>query len=172
MATTSGALGPVYEFHGITRPWRLTEANMFALESEGRIDTTSRIPRRVRYLDETSGLAVGDLWADIPRLQSISTERTGYPTQKPRTLLERIIKASSNPGDVVFDPFCGSGTSLVAAEDLQRSWVGIDISKEAAALAVRRIGDRQGMFLDVLARSDIPKRTEGRSTTSRDPLSE
>ena len=84
----------------------------------------------------------------------------GYPTQKPLALLERIIKASSNPGDVVLDPFCGCATTMVAADDLQRSWVGIDISPKAAELVVERIEDRQGLFRDIVHRTDQPSRTD------------
>ena len=87
-------------------------------------------------------------------------ERLGYPTQKPLKLLTRILLASSDPGDTVFDPFCGCGTTLVAADDLQRSWVGIDISAKAADLVVERIEERQGLFRDIVHRSDIPKRTD------------
>ena len=87
-------------------------------------------------------------------------ERVGYPTQKPLKLLNRIIKASSNPDDVVFDPFCGCATTLVAADDLGRSWAGIDISSKAAELVVRRIQERQGLFRDITHRTDIPQRTD------------
>ena len=84
----------------------------------------------------------------------------GYPTQKPLALLERIICASSNRGDVVLDPFCGCATTLVAADRLQRHWAGIDVSRKAAELVVRRIKDDQGMFRDVVHREDIPQRTD------------
>ena len=86
-----------------------------------------------------------------------SKERTGYPTQKPLPLLERIIKASSHPGDMIFDPFCGCATTLVAADALQRHWVGIDISPKAAELVARRIND---ILRTLSKRSDIPKRTD------------
>ena len=98
-------------------------------------------------------------WWTIPKLVS-SKERTGYPTQKPLALLDRIIKASSNENDVVFDPFCGCATTLVAADRLQRNWIGIDISPKAAELVVERIKADQGMFQDIIHRSDIPQRTD------------
>ena len=80
--------------------------------------------------------------------------------KKPLALLDRIIKASSNEGHVVFDPFCGCATTLVAADRLQRDWIGIDISAKAAELVVERISDDQGMFEDIIARDDIPNRTD------------
>ena len=97
---------------------------------------------------------------DIPFVQGTAKERVGYPTQKPLALLDRIIKASSNKGDVVFDPFCGCATTLVAADRLQRDWIGIDISEKAAELVVERIKLDQGMFEDIINRTDIPKRTD------------
>ena len=116
--------------------------------------------RRI-YLDENKGNAIGTLWVskDLQLGQS-SKERTGYPTQKPLALLDRIIKASSNEGEVVFDPFCGCATTLVAADRLQRDWIGVDISAKAAELVVERISDDQGMFEDIIARNDIPNRTD------------
>ena len=105
--------------------------------------------------------------AEIPCLQivnirknDLSREYLGYPTQKPLALLDRIIKASSNEGDLVFDPFCGCATTLVAADRLQRDWIGVDISAKAAELVVERIKEDQRMFEDILARTDIPQRTD------------
>ena len=97
---------------------------------------------------------------DIPFVQGTAKERVGYPTQKPLALLERIIKASSNESEVVFDPFCGCATTLVAADRLQREWIGIDISEKAAELVVERIKADQGLFGEIIARTDIPKRTD------------
>jgi len=137
-----GGRGPVFEFHGHTRPWVMTKTNLKALEKDGRIyipNRGQRIPARKRYLAETSGRVVGDIWTDISPVGSSANERTGYPTQKPVALLERIIKASSNPGDVVLDPFCGSGTTLVAAQKLGRKWIGIDANKRACELARERL---------------------------------
>ena len=87
------------------------------------------------YLDQKIGVAREDWWIDINILNQTARERLGYPTQKPLALLERIIKASSNPGDVIMDPFCGSGTTIHAAQSLARRWIGIDISEDACALA-------------------------------------
>ena len=88
------------------------------------------------------------------------TERTGYPTQKPLALLERIIKASSNEGDLVFDPFCGCATTLVAAETLGREWAGIDLSPLAVKLVDQRLRDQHGAFGQIVARTDMPRRTD------------
>ena len=106
------------------------------------------------------GVLCPDWWTGIQQLNRNEKERLGYPTQKPLALLDRIIKASSNEGHVVFDPFCGCATTLVAADRLQRDWIGIDISAKAAELVVERIRDDQGMFEDIVARTDIPKRTD------------
>jgi adenine specific DNA methylase Mod len=120
--------GPIYEFHGVTRAWRVTKEKMLQLEAEGKIYSDSKVPQLKRYLDDLEGQAVHDMWIDIPAINSQANERLGYPTQKPEALLERIIQASSNEGDVILDPFCGCGTAIVAAEKLNRKWIGIDIT--------------------------------------------
>ena len=125
-------------------------------------------PRYKKYLSTLKGRYVSDLVADIPPIGSHSKERTGYPTQKPLKLLERIIKASSNEGDVVLDPFCGCATTLVAAEALNRRWAGIDLSELAVKLVVGRLqqaSDEEALFKggrlpDVISRTDIPQRTD------------
>ena len=95
-----------------------------------------------QYLDESSGVRqIGDVWVDINMLNPNARERLGYPTQKPLALLERIIKASSDPGDMVLDPFCGCATALVAADRLQREWAGIDLSPLAIKLVNERIAE-------------------------------
>ena len=105
---------------------------------------------------------VRDVWDDkeTKALISQSKERTGYPTQKPLALLERIIKASSHDNDIVFDPFCGCATTLVAADRLHRQWIGIDISSKAVELVEYRIKKDQGIFENIIARNDIPQRTD------------
>lgn len=136
--------GPIYEFHGVTRAWRFTEKKMLELEKEGRIYTKSKIPQLKRYLDELEargGGAVHEIWDDIPAVNSQAKERLGYPTQKPIQLLERIIKASSDEGDWILDPFCGCGTTIIAAEKLHRRWVGIDITFLAVNLVKGRLKD-------------------------------
>ncbi len=132
------------------------------IDEEGRRYRDDRPNKRRQYLAETQGVAFTDVWTDIMSFQQHSTaeERTGYPTQKPLALLDRIIKTSSNYGDVIFDPFCGCATTLVAADRLQRDWIGIDISGKAAELVVERIKADQGLFQEIVARTDIPKRTD------------
>ena len=155
--------GPVYAYHGVTKAWRMTKEKMLALEAEGRIYLKSTIPQLKRYLDELDGQAVHNIWNDIPSINPMAKERVGYPTQKPLALLERIIKASSNPGDVVLDPFCGCATACVAADRLGRKWVGIDISSKAVELVNMRLQQAMGGLFHhgyVAARTDIPKRTD------------
>ena len=134
-----GGRGPIYEFYGVTRAWRYSEERMRALDGDGRIYTGSTIPQLKRYLDELEGQVVHDVWTDIPVINSQASERLGYPTQKPLSLLERIIRASSNKGDLVLDPFCGCGTAIHAAENLGRRWIGVDISAFAVGLMRERI---------------------------------
>ena len=124
-------------------------------------------PRYKIYADEYKGIELGNIWTDIPYLSSGDGERTGYPTQKPVKLLERIIKASSNKGDIVFDPFCGCATTCVAAEKLNRQWIGIDISIKAYELVNKRltkeVADPNDLFKYqniVHMRTDPPKRTD------------
>ncbi len=115
-------------------------------------------PRYKSYLSMREGVHVGDIIIDIFRVTG--AEDTGYPTQKPVDLVKRLIAASSNPGDVVLDPFCGCATACVAAEDLERQWVGIDIAPKAADLVVTRLKDELGLFFTGSHRTDIPKRTD------------
>lgn len=127
-----------YEFLGITRVWRWTKEPMEQAYKDGIVVQTrpGGVPQQKRYLDEMKGMAVDRLWTDdnVKAIQANSKERIGYPTQKPLALLERIIKASSNVGDVVLDPFCGCATACVAAENLGRRWIGIDIWSKAVEL--------------------------------------
>lgn len=119
-----------YEFLGITKVWRWTKDRMQAAYDAGLIvqPKPGAVPRYKRYLDEQRGKPLVDVWTDIPPLNSQAIERLGFPTQKPLSLLERIIVASSQTGDVVLDPFCGCGTAIAAAEKLGRQWIGIDIT--------------------------------------------
>lgn len=115
--------------------------------------------RNIYDVPEPKGKALADVW-NIGILNGRARERTGYPTQKPLALLHRIIKASSNEGDTVFDPFCGCATTCVAADGLLRNWIGVDISAKAAELVVSRIEQYQGFFEDIIHRDDIPHRTD------------
>lgn len=130
-----------YEIFGITRVWRWTRERMEAAIAGGIVVQTKPggIPQLKRFLDEQEGNPVGDIWDDIKPVQAQAQERLGYPTQKPRALLERIIAASSNPGDVVLDPFCGCGTAVDAAQKLDRQWIGIDVTHLAIGLIEKRM---------------------------------
>ncbi len=130
-----------YEFLGVTRAWRWRPERLQAAYQKGLIVQSKKgtVPRLKRYLDESKGRAVDSMWDDIRPVQAHAKERTGYPTQKPLALLRRIIEASSNGGDVVLDPFCGGGTTLVAAQSLGRKWIGIDCSEIAIGLANQRL---------------------------------
>ncbi len=134
---------PFYEFLGVTRYWRFSRERMEQLYSEGRIfqPKPGAVPRQKRYLDEMPGTPLQDIWLDIQPLTAQAKERLGYPTQKPVALLERIVSASSNPGDVVLNPFCGCGTTVHAAEKLGRRWIGIDVTHLAIGLIEKRLRD-------------------------------
>ena len=116
------------------------------LDEKGLIawPTKGKIPRFKRYLNEKAGVPAPDVITDIDPIAAQSAERLGYPTQKPVALLERIIQASSNPGDVVLDPFCGCGTTIDAAEKLGREWIGIDVTQLAISLIKNRLQDTYG----------------------------
>jgi site-specific DNA-methyltransferase (adenine-specific) len=144
---TSPSLRPnlIYEYKGYSSPpkgWAVSRKRMEEMEAEGRLyfppDKSRRIQRK-RYLDELKGETVDSLWDDIPPINSQAAERLGYPTQKPEALLERIIEATSEPGDVVLDPFCGCGTAIAVAERLNRRWIGIDITFQATNLIKSRL---------------------------------
>ena len=113
--------------------------------------------RRTYY--PSHGIICNDWW-EIPYVNSQAKERTGYPTQKPLALLRRIIEASSSLGDMVLDPFCGCATTLIAAEEQDRKWAGIDISAKAAELVKLRMEQSQGQFYEGVQRVDIPARTD------------
>lgn len=118
------------------------------------------MPSLKRYLESTKGTAAEDIFADIRGITASSKERVGYPTQKPIALLERIIRASSNSGDMVLDPFCGCATACVAADRLNRQWIGIDLSPLAARLVKSRIQSEGPLLYDLIHREDIPQRSD------------
>lgn len=153
MASPSPRHLMMYEWKGFPFPpmgWRYQTDTMRKLDDDGRIyyPTTSdgtfdfsKRPRLKRYLAEQKGTIVSNIWADINPLSAHAQERLGYPTQKPVALLERILAASSNEGDVVLDPFCGCGTTVHAAQKMNRQWIGIDVTHLAIGLIERRLRD-------------------------------
>lgn len=140
-----------YEYKGYKphrNGWSVSFDKMQELDRQGRLifpeDPNGRI-RIKRYLDELPGIPLGNIWDDIPPIQSQAQERLGYPTQKPLSLLERIILASSGEGDQVLDPFCGCGTAIAASQKLQRRWVGIDVTHLSISLMKFRLKDSFGL---------------------------
>jgi site-specific DNA-methyltransferase (adenine-specific) len=157
MASPNPRPNMMYEWKNFkcpTKGWRYQRETMEQLDEEGRIwypanaDGTYDFTRRLRlkrYLLEQEGSIVTNVWSDITPLHAVAAEHLGYPTQKPVALLERIVSASSNPGDVVFDPFCGCGTAIAAAEKLGRKWIGIDVTYIALDLMVNRLAGDFGL---------------------------
>jgi len=138
-----------YDWNGHVRPWKWTREKMQELHDVGRLQYSSTgYPQLKQYLDENPGQKVQDVWDDILSLTHSGAERLGYPTQKPEALLERIIAASSNEGDLVLDPFCGCGTTIAAAQKLGRRWIGIDITYLSIGLMRRRLEDSFGAAIN------------------------
>ena len=140
----------IYEYKGYKPPangWMITKEKMEQWDREGRIhfpkNKEGRL-RRKRYVDELRGMPIQNLWDDIEQIGAHAAERLGYPTQKPEGLLERIIQASSEEGDLVLDPFCGCGTTIAVAERLHRHWMGVDVTHLAITLMERRLKDTFG----------------------------
>lgn len=126
------------------RHWAVPADQLDEMDRQERIHWPAKaggVPQRKKYLDELGGMPAQDVLTDIKPIHNIGGERLGYPTQKPVALLERIVAASSNPGDVVLDPFCGCGTAVHAAEKLGRRWIGIDITHLAISLIEKRMKD-------------------------------
>ena len=154
-----------YEYKGYKPPsngWAISVQRMEQMDIEGRLyfppKKTQRIQRK-RYLDELKGETVDSLWDDISPINSQARERLGYPTQKPLSLLERIISASSDPEQLVLDPFCGCGTAVHAAQKLGRNWIGIDITHLAISLIEKRLNDAfPGIYYEI---HGTPKDLEG-----------
>lgn len=129
------------------RHWAYPPDVLEQMDKEGKVHWPQKaggMPMLKRYLDEQPGTPLQDLFVDIPPMHNLAGERVGYPTQKPLALLERIIKASSNPGGVVLDPFCGCGTTIEAAQRAGRQWIGIDVAVHAIKVIEGRLRDRLG----------------------------
>ena len=154
-----------YEYKGFYPPnpsgWTVALDTLKKIDEEGDLEfVNGKVYRKHRL---KAGMPAGNLWLDIQ--PALGNERLGYPTQKPLALLERIIKASSNPGDIVLDPFCGCATTCIAAESLQRQWIGIDLSSKAVELVKMRLARDLGMTENtgllgdkVIHRTGIPTR--------------
>jgi DNA modification methylase len=143
--------GQLYEWKGVRPPpsrcWAMTQDKMDEFDAQGKIHWPKKIggmPRLKLYPEDMPGVALKDIWSDIRTMHNLSSERLGYPTQKPESLLERIVQASSNEGDVVLDPFCGCGTAVSVAQRLKRKWIGIDITHLAVNLIKKRLADAFG----------------------------
>lgn len=155
----------MYEYKGYPYPakgWRYSREKMEELDKKGLLLFPSTKDGRImlkRYLDEQEGVTVGDVWTDISQIRAAMAERLGYPTQKPEALLERIINASSNEGDLVLDPFCGCGTTINVAERLHRRWIGIDITHLAVSLIRNRLHDTFGTELSPYEVQGTPQDT-------------
>lgn len=134
---------PSYEVMGVTRYWRYSKVKMKQLIQEGRIIQTrpGSVPQFKRYLDEMPGNPIQNLWDDISPVNSQAHERIGWPTQKPVALLERIIRTSTNEGDLILDAYCGCGTTIAVAQRLNRRWIGMDITYQAISTILNRIED-------------------------------
>ena len=160
-----------YEFRGHTPPypsgWRLGQKRMEEEYQKGNIIVRNDKLERRSYAKDYLGVSPGNLWADAALLLGAqSVERTGYPTQKPLSLYERIIKSSSNEGDIVLDPFAGCATTCVAAERLNRQWAGIDIWEKAHEVVIQRLHDEVGLFGEVHYTQDLPIRTDEGDTAA------
>lgn len=132
--------GYEYTFKGVHHIWRCPITTMEKYDAEDRLHWPKKgVPRLKRYLDEFEGVSLQDVWTDLRVIHNRSQERVDYPTQKPEALLERVIKASSNPGDLVLDAFAGSGTTVAVAEKLGRRWIGIDCGKLAIYTIQKRL---------------------------------
>jgi site-specific DNA-methyltransferase (adenine-specific) len=155
-----------FTWRGTTPPphrgWGFSEEQLEELWNKGLIltkkDGSPRLDGRKVFLDEKQGKPIGSVWNDIERIGNTSAERMGYPTQKPESLLERIISASSNEGDVILDAYCGCGTTVAVAEKMKRRWIGIDITYQSISLILRRLEGQYGLdALNNITLNGIPK---------------
>ena len=167
--TMTGNAHRNFTWRGTTPPphrgWGFSEEQLEELWEQGLIltkqDGTPRLDGRKVFLNEKQGKPIGSVWDDIERIGNTSSERLGYPTQKPEALLERIIKTSSNEGDLVLNVYCGCGTTITVAERLKRNWIGIDITYQSISLILRRLEEHYGKsIIDSITLNGIPKDME------------
>jgi site-specific DNA-methyltransferase (adenine-specific) len=157
----------IYDYKGYKPPkkgWVCKLSRMKQLDKEGRLHFPKSKDGRIaikRFLNENKGKLLNNIWLDIPNVQNHSKENCGWPTQKPVALLERIIKTSSNEGDIVFDCFAGCGTSMHAAHNLKRKWIGIDISPTAIEVIFKRL-EEIGAKVNVVDENELPVKLESR----------
>ena len=145
-----------YEWNGHKKVWRWTKERMKAAEKAGKIEySSSGLAQQKQYLDESKGRPIDNIWHDINQVGA--TEKTGWPTQKPVALLERIISASSNQGDTIFDCFAGCGTAMHAAHNLKRKWIGIDISPTAISVNAKRL-EKLGAKVHVIDEKELKQK--------------
>lgn len=132
---------PYFEFMGFTRYWRYNKEKMNKLLVEGKIIQTKpgTVPKLKRYFKDMKGVPLSDIWTDIQNEQTKRKDIAVYPTQKPLELLDRIIRCSTNPGDLILDAFCGSGSTLIAAQNANRKWIGIDVNPQAIQTTKSRL---------------------------------
>ncbi|MFN6247722.1 DNA methyltransferase [Microcystis sp.] len=171
---TAGGLsggGYNYDWKGIKKLWRCPIETMQKYEEQNKLYyTRNGTPRLKQYLEEMPGVPLTNLWNDIPPINSQASEKLGYPTQKPEALLERIIKASSNKGDIILDAYCGCGTTIAVAERLERNWIGIDITYQSISLMLKRLEDSFGKnVLDKIELNGIPKDLESAKALATKP---
>ncbi|MCZ8248072.1 MULTISPECIES: DNA methyltransferase [unclassified Microcystis] len=182
MASPNPRPNMMYEWMGFPYPskgWRYQKETMQQLHDQDRIYyprhsdgqfNTKKRPQLKRYLNEQEGSIITNLWTDIQSLSPHAAEKLGYPTQKPEALLERIIKASSNKGDVILDAYCGCGTTIAVAERLERNWIGIDITYQSISLMLKRLEDSFGKnVLDKIELNGIPKDLESAKALATKP---
>jgi DNA modification methylase len=148
-----------YEYKGYKPPekgWAVSKEVMKKMDNEDRLyfppNKNQKIYRKI-FLNEYKGQPIQNLWYDIPFINPMAKERLGYPTQKPEALLERIIKASSNEGDLILDAYCGCGTTIAVAEQLNRKWIGIDITYQSISVILKRLEEHYG--IDVLKNIEL-----------------
>ncbi len=159
-----------YEWKGVTKVWKFTKERMTEMDKQGLlVYSKNGIPQYKNYLDQMKGVPMQDIWDDIPPLMGSSREKLPFPTQKPEALLERIIKASSNRGDLVLDPFCGCGTTITVAQRIDRHWIGIDVTHLAITLMRHRLQDAFGDGLNYQVIGEPVSLPDAETLAQQDP---